>query len=41
MLDLTQNPLENAQSLLEDARANRRRQDRDWETVYLLLWYCF
>ena len=28
MLDLTKNPLENAQSLLEDAQANRRRQQK-------------
>lgn len=29
MVDLTQNPLKNAESLLQEARQNRRRQERD------------
>lgn len=29
MVDLTQNPLQNAESLLQEARQNRRRQERD------------
>jgi hypothetical protein len=29
MVDLTQNPLQNAESLLQQARQNRRRQEKD------------
>ena len=34
--DLTQNPLENAQSLLQDAQANRRRQQKRSDRDLLL-----
>ena len=35
-MDLTKNPLENAQSLLEDAQANRRRQQKRSDRALLL-----
>jgi len=35
-MDLTKNPLENAQSLLEDAQANRRRQQKRNDRSLLL-----